>query len=85
MQALVETTEYTVIIYTFVRLMDGKKRKDRERERYNNVSIKMQDKRSGLQAHVDEREQGQNIEFYQCSSNQNTKKTKMHSTLILIL
>jgi len=43
----------------------------------------MQDKRSGLKAHVDEREQ-RSKQFYQCSSDQNTK-TKMYSTLIMIL
>jgi len=46
----------------------------------------MQDKRSGLQAHVDEWEQGQKIlstlnQQLQFSSNQNTK-SKMHGTLI---
>jgi len=63
MQALVETTRYTVIM------------------------CNTQDKRSGLQAPV---EQGQNNSVnmnqqLQCCSNQNRKKSKMHSTLILQL
>ena len=32
MQVLVETAEYTVTIHTFIRLMDSKKQKHRQRE-----------------------------------------------------
>ena len=47
--------------------------------------INMQDQRSALQAHVDEREEGRNNSISMLVKSKYKKKTKIHSTLIMIL